>query len=209
MKRTIFKLSLSLSILRRPSSLRDEIFFLLPPVSSLAQTIFAFPSPHPTQSVSTVIVMATIAKIVQTTPVLIVTHPRWAIPLVFASQSNVTSVITGDIQTSSAPTTTVEFAVTLGTSWIIVLLNIFLHPKQQPSMVDLSLPLPRSFSTRGILVKLGIQVYDGGNVTIFLFHPHILLLSSFSIHCTWCTTCIVTTHLLLVIGSHSILLQSL
>ena len=31
-------------------------------------------------------------------------------------------------------------------------------------------------------------MYDGGNVTIFLLHSHILLLSSFSIHRTWCTT---------------------
>ena len=153
--------------------------------------------------------MATIAKIVQTTPVLIVTHPRLAIPLVFASQSNVTSVVTGDIQTSSAPTTTVEFAVTLGTSWIIVLLNVFLHPRLQPSMADLPLLLPRSFSTRGILVKSGIQVYDGGNVTISLLHSRILLFSSFSVHHTWYTTCIISTHLLVVVGSHFILLRSL
>ena len=77
-----------------------------------------------------------------------------------------------------------EFAVILGTLWIIVLLNVFLHPRQQPSMVDLPLLLPRSFSTRGILVESGIQVYDGGNITIFLLHSRILLLSSFSIHCT-------------------------
>ena len=175
-------------------------------MSSLAQTIFAFPSPHLTQSVSTVIITATIAKIVQTTPVLIVTHPRQAIPLVFALQSDVTSVVTGDIQTSSAPTTTVEFAVTLGTLWIIVLLNIFLHPRQQPSMADLPLLLPRSFSMRGILVESGIHVYNGGNITIFLLHSRILLFSSFSVHHTWHTTRIVSTHLLLVIGSHSILL---
>ena len=204
--RTISKPSLSLSIIHKPSPLKDETFFLLPHVSSLAQTIFAFPSPHPTQSASNVIVMATMMKIVQSTPVLIVTRLHRAIPLVFASQSDATSVITGDIQTSSAPTATVEFAVTLGTLWIIVLLNIFLHPRQQPSMADLLLLLPRSFSMRGILVESGIQVYDGGNVTIFLLHPHILLFSSFSVHRTWCTTHIITTHLLLVMGSHSILL---
>ena len=204
--RTISKPSLFLSIIHKPSPSRDKTFFLLPPVSFHAQTVFAFPSSHLTQSVSTVIVMATIAKIVQTKPVLIVTHPCLAIPLVFASQSNVTSVITGGIQTSSAPTTTVEFAVTLGTSWIIVLLNIFCHHRQQPSMVDLPLLLPRSFSTRGILVKSGIRVYDGGNVIIFLLHSCILIFSSFSVYCTWHTTCIITTHLLVVVGSHSILL---
>ena len=209
MMRTISKPSLSLSITRKPLPSRDGTFFLLPPVSSLAQTVFAFPLPCPTQSVSNVIVTATIMNIVQTTPVLIITRPYWAIPLVFASQSNATSVVTGDMLTSFAPTTTVEFAVTLGTLWILVLLNIFHHPRQQPSMADLPLLLPRSFSTRCILVESEIQVYDGGNVTIFLLHPCILLLSSFSIHRTWHTTCIVTTHLFLVIGSHSILLQYL
>ena len=74
-------------------------------------------------------------------------------------------------------------------------------------MVDLL--LSSSFSTRGILVESGIQVYDGGNVIIFLLHPRILLLSSFSIHRTWRMTHIITTHLFLVVGSHSILLRSL
>ena len=153
--------------------------------------------------------MATIPKIVQTTPILIVTCPCQAIPLIFASQSDATSVVTGDIQTSSAPTATVEFAVILGISWIIVLLNVFLHSRQQPSMADLPLLLPRSFSMRGILVESGIQVYNGGNVTIFLLHSHILLFSSFSVHRNWHTTRIVSTHLLFVIGSHSIILQFL
>ena len=207
--RTTSKPSLSLLIIHRPSPSRNKTFFLLPPVSSLAQTIFTFPSPHPTQSASTVIITATIVKIVQTIPILIVTHPCPAIPLVFASRSSATSVITGDMQTLSAPTTTVKFAVTLGTSWIIVLLNVFLHPKWQPSMADLPPLLPRSFSTRGVLVESGIRVYNGGNVTIFLLHSCILLLSSFSIHHTWGTTCIVATHLLLVIGFHSALLHSL
>ena len=76
-------------------------------------------------------------------------------------------------------------------------------------MADPPLLLPRTFATRGILVESGIQVYEGGNVTIFLLHPRILLLSSFSIHCTWHTTRIVATHLFLIIGSHSILLCSL
>ena len=207
--RTISKPSLSLSIICKPSPSRDETFFLLSPMSSLAQTIFVFPSPHPTQSASNVIMTATITKIVQTTPVLIVTHLCWATPLIFASQSNATSVITEDIQASSAPIATVEFAVTLGTSWIIVLLNVFLLPRQQPSMADLSLLLPRSFSMRSIFVESGIRVYDGSNVTIFLLHPCVLLFSSFSVHRTWCTTHISTTHLLLVMGSRSILLCAL
>ena len=109
----------------------------------------------------------------------------------------------------SASTATVEFVVTLGTLWIIVLLNVFPHLRQQPSMADLLPLLPRSFSMRGILVKSGIRVYDGGNVTIFLLHSHILLFSSPPIHHTWHTTHIVTTHLLLVIGSHSALLHLL
>ena len=44
------------------------------------------------------------------------------------------------------------------------------------------------------------------SVTIFLLHSCILVFSSFSVHRTWRTTRIVTTHLLLVVGSHSILL---
>ena len=46
-------------------------------------------------------------------------------------------------------------------------------------------------------------------VTIFLLHPRILLLFSFSIHRTWHTTRIIATHLFLIVGSHSILLRFL
>ena len=58
-------------------------------------------------------------------------------------------------------------------------------------------------------LMMGYEPHALPFVTIFLLHSRILLFSSFSIHRTWHTTHIVTTHLLLVIGSHSVLLRLL
>ena len=61
------------------------------------------------------------------------------------------------------------------------------------------------------LSRVRVTYLDGYDqtVTIFLLHPHILLLSFFSIHHTWRTTRIIATHLFLIVSSHSILLRSL
>ena len=80
-------------------------------------------------------------------------------PLVF--DTNVASVITGDIVIDSVPTAPVEFAIPLGTSLMLVQLNIF-PPCSRPR----SLEVPRSVTTRGLVIEPGAQLYKRGNVMI-------------------------------------------
>ena len=99
-------------------------------------------------------------------------------PLVF--NTNAASVITGDIMIDSAPTPPVEFVIPLGTSLMIVQLNIF-----PPCSRLQSLEVPRSVTTRGLVIEPGAQLYEGGNVTI-LFPYHSILLVVHSCHLlTW------------------------
>ena len=54
-----------------------------------------------------------------------------------------------------------EFVIPLGMSLMIVQLNIF-PPLSRPQ----SLEDPSSFTTRGLVIEPGAQVYEEGNVTI-------------------------------------------
>ena len=107
-------------------------------------------------------------------PVPIATYPLQVTspPLVF--NINAVSVITGDITIDSVPTTPVEFAIPLGTSLMIVQLNIF-PPLSHPW----SLEDPSSFATRGLVIEPGAQMYEGGNVTIlFPYHSILVIVHS-------------------------------
>ena len=108
-----------------------------------------------------VIFSATIERIAHPTCAPIATYPRWDIlpPLVF--NSNVISVITGDIMIDSVLTESVVFAIPLDTSLMTVQLNIFLPHSRPQSLEDFS-----SVTTRGLIIEPGARLYEGGNVTI-------------------------------------------
>ena len=104
-------------------------------------------------------------------PVPIATYLLWVTPPLLVFNTNVASVITGDIVIDSAPTPPVEFAIPLGTSLMIVQLNIF-PPCSHPR----SLEVPRSVTIRGVVIEPGAQLYEGGNVTIIFPYCSILLI---------------------------------
>ena len=90
-------------------------------------------------------------------------------PLVLGT--NAVSVITGDIRTDSVLTASVEHAIPLGMLSMIVQLNIF-PPRSHPQ----SLEVPRSITTRGLIIEPGAQLYKGGNVMILFPYRSILLI---------------------------------
>ena len=112
-------------------------------------------------------------------PVPTATYPLRVTPPPLVFNTNVASVITGDIMTNSVPTAPVEFAIPLSMSLMTVQLNIFPpHSRLQ------SLEVPRSVTTRGLVIEPGAQLYKGGNVTILFPYCSILLIIH-SHHLTW------------------------
>ena len=156
-----------------------------------------------------VMAMVTIEKIAQITSALTATLLTPAIHLASVSLSDVTSVATGATQLLTAPITTVEFVLPLGTSLITVRLNISLHSRPPPSMEEHP-PLPlNSFTEQRLLIESGIRLYEGGNVMIFILYPRILLFSYFSYQHTWRTSSISNTSFLLLVNPNCIMLTPL
>ena len=104
-------------------------------------------------------------------PVPIATYPLQVTPPLLVYDTNVASVITGDIMINSVPTIPVEFAIPLCMSLMTVQLNIF-PPCSRPR----SLEVPRSVTTRGLVIEPGAQLYEGGNVMILFPYCSILLI---------------------------------
>ena len=113
-------------------------------------------------------------------PVPIATYPLRVTPSPLVFDTNVASVITGDIMIDSVPTTPVEFAIPLGTSLMTVQLNIF-----PPCSCPRSLEVPRSVTTRGLVIEPRAQLYKGGNVTILFPYQSILLIVHSHCLLTW------------------------
>ena len=113
-------------------------------------------------------------------PVPIATYPLQVTPPLLVFDINVVSVITGDIAIDSVPTTPVEFAIPLGMSLMIVLLNI-----SPPLSCLQSLEDPSSLTTRGLVIEPGARMYEGGNVTILFPHCSILLVVHSQCLLTW------------------------
>ena len=123
---------------------------------------------------------ATIVRTAPLTPVPIATCPLQVTPPPLVFGTNVVSVITGDIVITSVPTAPVEFVIPLGTSLMIVQLNIF-PPCSHPR----SLEAPRSITTRGLIIEPGAQLYEGGNVTILFTYCSVLLIVHSRCLLTW------------------------
>ena len=159
--------------------------------------------------VSSAFAMVTIGRTVMNTAVPTAIPLLWVTLLNNVLPSSVISVTTGNIAANFVPIKTVEFALYQGTLWVTVLLCVFSHPSCLPFMEDPHLPLSSLWPERGLLIKPGVQLYEGGNVTIFILFPHILLISFFSRHYNWrgCTT--LNNSFLLIIGHSSIFLSHL
>ena len=166
-------------------------------------------SPLLTPLAFNVMATVTIEKIAQTTSALTAALLTLAIHLASVSLSNVTSVTTGTTQLLTAPIATVEFVLPLGTLLTTVCLNVSRLPRPLPSMEGHP-PLPLdSFAEQGLLIKSGIRLYEGGNVTIFILYPHILLFSYFSYQHTWRTSSVSDVSFLLLVNPNCIMLTPL
>ena len=123
--------------------------------------------------------------------------------------SNAISVTIGDITAEIVPIETVEFALHQGTSWVTALLSVFPHPSCLPFTVDPCLPLSSLWPERGLFIELGVQLYKGSNVTIFILFPCILLISFFSYYYNWRGRSSSNNSFLLLTGYNSIFLSHL
>ena len=108
------------------------------------------------------------------------TYPLQVIPPSLVFDTNAITAIIGDIEINSVPTAPAEFVIPLGTSLVIVQLNIF-----PPHSCPQSLEVPRSITTRGLVIEPGAQLYKGGNVTILFPYRSILLIIHFRHLLTW------------------------
>ena len=134
----------------------------------------------PQPSAIGVIFLATIERIAHPTCAPIATYPCRDTPPLLVFDSNVISVITGDIVIDSVPTKSVVFVILLDTLLMTVHLNIFLPHSCLRSLEDLS-----SITTRGLVIEPGAQLYEGGNVMILFPHHSILLFTHTRRLLTW------------------------
>ena len=138
-------------------------------------------------------------------PVPTATYPLRVTPPPLVFDTNVASVITGDIMINSGPTAPVEFAIPLGTLLMTVQLNIF-----PPHSRLRSLEVLRSVTTRGFIIEPGAQLYEGGNVTILFPYHSILLIFHSCCLLTWRgSVCFLNAAYLLVRSSSTFSLVSL
>ena len=142
-----------------------------------------------------VIFSATIERIAPPTLALTAIYPCWDIPPPLIFNINAISVIIGDIMINSVPTESVVFVIPLDTSLMTIQLNIFLPLSHPRSLEDLS-----SFTSQGLVIEPGAQLYKEGNVTIFFPHRSTLLFTHSHHLLTWrgrCHSYINTSYLLI------------
>ena len=123
----------------------------------------------PRLSAFSVIFLATIERIAHPTLAPIATYPRRDIPPPLVFDSNVISVITGDIMIDSVPTKSVVFAIPLDTSLMTVQLNIFLPLSL---LQFFFLIAPSYFSSILIVYLLGEVDAFTPTLRIFSFAPY-------------------------------------
>ena len=117
----------------------------------------------------------TIEKIVPSMSVLIATPPPQDTlkPLVFLL--NATFAVDGDIAPDFVQHESVIYVTEEATSLTIVRLLFF--PLNRPPISLGSLPTRDRHLPRGVLIKPGVRLYEGGNVTVHLLYHVIFLFS--------------------------------
>jgi hypothetical protein len=174
-------------------------FYLPPPILFMFPFINAWLRPSP--SAFSAAIQVTIEKIAPTLSALTVTPPPQVTlpPLVLLS--NVTFVVVGNmvpnfVQFDSLVCTIQE------NMWLI---TVHLHTFQlnRPPISMGLIPTWDRNCHRGILIELGVRLYEGGNVTIHILH-HCVYLFSFlqCTHLLWGWYSYNWFHCLYLVGSH-------
>ena len=122
-----------------------------------------------------------IKRIAHSTSVPTVVNRPLDIPPLLVSLPNATFAVDGDTPLVSVLSESAWFVVNMGTWRMTVQLKRFLLNRQCTFM---QVPLPlNQVPSSGVLIEPGAQLYEGGNVTIFLlFHNLFLLVCSRHIH---------------------------
>ena len=138
--------------------------------------------PHlPLPNAFGVMISAIIEKIAHSTSAPIVVNLPPDIPPLLVSLPNATFAVDGTMPLVSVRSESVEFVINMGMWQMIVRLRRFPLNRQH---IFTQVPLPLTqVPSNGVLIEPGAQLYEGGNVTIFLlFHNLFLLVCSRRIH---------------------------
>ena len=102
-------------------------------------------------------------------------------PPLLVSLPNATFAVNGAMPLASVWSESVRFVVNMGMWQMTVRLRRFLLNRQR---IFTQVPLPLTqVPSNGVLIEPGAQLYEGGNVTIFLvFHNLLLLVCSRRVH---------------------------
>ena len=131
----------------------------------------------PSPSAFGALAQVTIARTAPSTSVPIATSPLPDTLRLLVCPPNVTYVAAGDIATDSVPLELVTYVIEEATSLMIVRLMFF-----PLSRLPISLGIPLIWDRclpHGVLIKPGVRLYEGGNVTVCLLTHSIFLLSFF------------------------------
>jgi hypothetical protein len=141
--------------------------------------LYMFPSIDsplpPLPSVFGAVIEVTIKRTVPTISAPTVTFPLPVILPHLALLSNVTFVVDGNMEPDFVQLDSVVCAIQEDTWLTTVHLHTFQSPRS-PIFMGLLQTLGRNLP-RGILIELGVHLYEGGNVTVHMLHHHMYLFS--------------------------------
>ena len=152
----------------------------LPPLES--STSLSAVDPHPPSlSAFGVMISVIIEKTAHSTSAPIVVNLPPDIPPLLVSLPNATFAVDGAMPLVSVQSESARFVVNMGMWRMIVRLRHFPLNRQ---CIFTQVPLPLTqVPSNGVLIEPGAQLYEGGNVTIFLlFHNLLLLVCSRHVH---------------------------
>ena len=144
-----------------------------PPLES--STCLSAADPHlPSPNAFSVMISVIIEKIAHSTSVPIVVNQPPDTPPLLVSLPNATFAVDGATPLASVQSKSAQFVVNMGMWWMTVRLRHFPLNRQH---IFMQVPLPlNQVPSNGVLIEPGAQLYEGGNVTIFLLSHNLFLL---------------------------------
>jgi hypothetical protein len=156
----------------------------------------------PSPSVFGAVVEVTIERTAPTISAPTAMFPPPVILRRHALLSNATFVVDGDMEPDSVQLDYVVCAIQEDTWLTTVHLHTFQSPRPPISLGLLQ--TPDRNSPRGILIELGVRMYEGGNVTVHLISHRVYLFSFLRrTHLLWGLHSYEWYHCMYLIGSHS------
>ena len=154
---------------------------LSPPPLKLSTSLSAADQHPPSPSAFSVTISVIIEKIAHFISVPIVVNQPPDIPPLLVSLPNATFVVDGAMLLASVRSEFAQFVVNMGMWQMTVRLRRFPLNRQ---CIFTQVPLPLTqVPSNGVLIEPGAQLYEGGNVMIFLLsHNLLLVVCSLRVH---------------------------